>query len=532
MRGIDLRKLASATAMERWPWALRALLGCCAAAAAIAVTYGVTPLRAFPLLLAFPTVVLASWYLGMWGGVFCGLTEAVLVDRFLTRTELQFSIRFVREEIRLAIFLLLSIMLGWAIRRLAQQRSLLVTHELQQQLLIADAERQLAEERARASEALRDRDDVLQIALRANGMGLWVWDSQQDIVQWSDEVYRIAGREPGSVEPTTETWLAFVHPEDAEAVRTAVMQARVAAEYHQQHRILLPDGTVRWVESRGKSQHDGQGHVTRIAGVLADITSRKLSEEAMLRAEKLAVAGRLAASVAHEINNPLEAVANLLYLIAHSNTIEAAQPLAQQALEELMRVSLITQQTLKFHRQAGSPKITTLSEVIQTVLALFRGRLRSSQIEVEVRADREESVACMPGEIQQIFANLISNAIDAMPRGGRLVIRLRPSRDWRNPKNRGMRITFCDSGTGMDRATMGRMFEPFFTTKPETGTGLGMWVVAQLVERHRGHVHAWSSQDAQSSTTAISVFLPFAGASQTSLEEYPEQQLQVPQALG
>jgi len=532
MRGIDLRKFASAAAMERWPLLVRALLGCCAGAAAIAITYWVAPLRAFPLLLAFPTVVLASWYLGMGGGICCGLTDAVLVDKFLTQTQFRFSIGFVREEIRLAIFLLVSILLGWAIRRLSQQRSLLATQDLQQRLVIADAERQLAEERARASEELRDRDDVLQMALRANGMGLWVWDSQQDIVQWSDEVYRIVGREPGSVQPATETWLSFVYPEDADAVRTAVMQARSAEEYRQQHRILWPDGTVRWVESRGKSQRDTQGRVTRVAGVLADITGRKLSEEAMLRAEKLAVAGRLAASVAHEINNPLEAVANLLYLIAHTDTIDSAHTQAQQALDELMRVSLITQQTLKFHRQAGTPKVIRLSEVIQSVLTLFRGRLRSAQIEVEVRAIREESISCMPGEVQQIFANLISNAIDAMPRGGRLVIRLRPARDWRNPQRRGMRITFCDSGTGMDRATMQRMFEPFFTTKTETGTGLGMWVVAQLVERHQGDVRAWSGQSAQSSTTAISIFLPSAGVPQSSLENGSLRQVAAPRVLG
>jgi two-component system CheB/CheR fusion protein len=118
----------------------------------------------------------------------------------------------------------------------------------------------------------------------------------------------------------------------------------------------------------------------------------------------------------------------------------------------------------------------------------------------------------MPNEVQQIFANLISNAIDAMPRGGRLTVRLKPSRDWRNGQVPGMRITVFDSGIGMDRATMQRIFEPFFTTKTDTGTGLGMWVVAQLVERHHGHVHAWSSQKESSSTTAICVFLPCEGA--------------------
>ena len=170
---MDLRNFAKATTMERWPWAVRALLGFCAASAAVSLTYSAAPLRAFPLLLAFPTVVLVCWYLGMWGGVFCALTDAVLVDRFLTKTQFRFSIGFVREEVRLAVFLMVSILLGWAIRRLAQQRSQLATQELQQRLAIADAERQLAEERARASETLRDRDDMLQIALRANGMGLW-----------------------------------------------------------------------------------------------------------------------------------------------------------------------------------------------------------------------------------------------------------------------------------------------------------------------------------------------------------------------
>jgi two-component system CheB/CheR fusion protein len=146
--------------------------------------------------------------------------------------------------------------------------------------------------------------------------------------------------------------------------------------------------------------------------------------------------------------------------------------------------------------------------VVQTVLALFRGRLRASQIDVEVRAEREVDIACMPGEIQQIFANLISNAIDAMPHSGRLLIRLQPSRDWRDWKTPGMRVTFCDSGVGMDAATMRRIFEPFFTTKAETGTGLGMWVVAQLVDRHHGQVSIRSTQREQRNSTIISVFLP------------------------
>ena len=421
MHRSDLAKPARKLSIEHWPWLVRALLGCCAAGVAVSLTYWIKPFQAFPLLLAFPTVVLTAWYLGMWGGVFCAITDAVLVDAFLTKTQFRFSVGSVREEIRLTVFLLVSILLGWTIRRLARQRSQLITQELEQRLLLANVERELAEERARASEALRDREDVLQMALASNGMGLWAWDMQKDTVRWSDEMYRIAGLEPGSIEPTTANWLQLIHPEDRDAVGEVILKTHdEGIELRKQYRLLRPDGSLRWIESQRKCQRDAEGRVVRAVGVLADITERKQSEEAMLRAEKLAVAGRLAASVAHEINNPLEAVANLLYLIVHADSLDVAQSEAQQALDELMRVSLITQQTLKFHRQPGTPKITWLSEIIQTVLALFRARLRSSQIEVDLRPENEVPIACMPGEVQQIIANLVSNAIDAMPHGGRL----------------------------------------------------------------------------------------------------------------
>jgi len=496
--------------MELLPWAVRCVLGCAAAIAAVTVTYTISPLRAFPLLLAFPTVILSAWFLGMWGGVSSALTEAILVDLFLTKAQVRFSIGNAREELRLSVFLTISILLGWTIRRLAQQRARLATRELEQHLSLANAERQLAEERARAAEALRDRDSMLQVALQANGMGLWVWDLKGGRIHWSDEVYRIVGREPGSIEPGFDAWMKIIHPDDATAVTTAIAQARAGQlDYSMQYRVLWPDGSVRWLESQGKGQTGDQGQVTRVVGVLADVTHRKLTEEAMLRAEKLAIAGRLAASVAHEINNPLEAVSNLLFLITLTEKPESAQKLAKDALDQLMRVSMITQQTLKFHRQTGEPRLTSLSEALNSVLGMFRSKLRAAGVTVEFKVEREAEVSCMPNEAQQIFANLISNAIDAMPKNGRLVIRLRPSRSWADRSTEGMRATFLDSGVGMDRVTMRRIFEPFFTTKSDTGTGLGMWVVAQLVERHHGQVRVWSTARPGHSGTAFSVFLPF-----------------------
>jgi signal transduction histidine kinase len=449
-------------------------------------------------------------FLGTWGGVLCAFTEAVLVDIYLARSSFLSRNGGVQEAVRLTFLLLILILLSRVMRRLGQQSAQLKTQELEKQLALAEAEHKLAEERARASEELRERDELLKIALEVNGMGMWVWDLTENTPSGSDPVCELPAREPGSAKPLPSDWLRLLHPEDAVDVRAALAETRATfKDYHQQYRIVTPDGSVRWLESQGKCQHDREGQTTRVVGVLADVTHRKLTEEAMLRTEKLAVAGRLAASVAHEINNPLTAVGNLLYLISTAESTKETRAYSRQAMDELMRVSLITQQTLQFHRQPGAPAVTMLSEVVNGVLALFRSRLRGSRIEAEVRAAREAGVACMPSEMHQVFANLIGNAIDAMPQGGRLVVRLRPSLDWRDGKTPGMRVTFADSGMGMNRATMRRIFEPFFTTKTETGTGLGLWVVAQLVERGHGHARVWSRQTAAASGTAFSVFLPF-----------------------
>jgi PAS domain S-box-containing protein len=506
-------KLPTTEDFERLPWGIRALMGCEAALIAQVVNFWFLPLRAVPMALAFPAVILCAWFLEMWGAAVCAFTSIFLVDFYLTETHLQFPSGNGIEGLRLAVFLMVALLMGWMMRRLAQSHTQLRTQVLQQRLTLSETEHAMAEERARISEQLRESDELLNIALEVNSMGLWVWDLLQNKAFGSDPVCEVTGRVPGSVNQLPKNWLRLIHPEDVDSVRTALAETRDShKDYHQQFRVQWPDGSERWLESQGKCQRDNEGRVARVVGVLADVTLRKLTEETMLRTEKLAVAGRLAASVANEINNPLEAMGNMLYLISIAETADAARPYARQALDELMRVSLITQQTLKFHRQPGMPAVILLSEVVTAVLALFHGKLHSAGIKTEMRKarkGRETGVACMPSEMHQIFANLVSNSVDAMPDGGRLVVRLRPSRDWRDRKIAGMRVTFCDSGSGMNRATMQHCFEPFFTTKTETGTGLGLWVVAQLLERRQGHVRMWSSQQPGASGTAFSIFLPF-----------------------
>ncbi len=502
-------KIPTALTIERLPMVVRILLGCAASVLSVALTYWFTPLRAFPLLLAFPTVVVSGWFFGMAGSFGCAVLDVILIDTLLTKAQLRFSTGSAQEELRLYLFIILSTLLGVLIRRFADQRAEMASAELKRTLEREVTQREIAEERARTSEVLRERDQLLQLAMRANGMGLWVWDFKEGTIYRSDEVYRMVGCEPGAFGPQPEEWLPFVHPDDREGLAEAFAQSRATGkDFHHRYRVCWKDGSLHWLESQGKCQSDGEGRIMRIVGVMADVTHRQRTEEAMLRAEKLAVAGRLAASVAHEINNPLEAVTNLLYLITLSDTVADAHMHARTALDELLRVSMITQSTLKFHRQPGTPKITMLSEVVEGIAVMFRGRLSAAAITFDMRVSDEVAIACMPSEAQQIFSNLMANAIEAMPRGGRMIVRLRPSHDWRNGKIEGMRITFGDTGVGMDRATMSRIFEPFFTTKTETGTGLGMWVVAQLIERHGGQIRVRSSPRYGVSGSVFSIFLP------------------------
>jgi PAS domain S-box-containing protein len=504
-------KFPQSSGIENYPGPLRALAGCLAACVATSITYWILPLRAFPLLLAFPTVILSAWFLGMWGGIGCALADAILVDIFLTRAQARFSFGNAASELRFGIFLTISILLGYTIRRLAEQRAYYHSQHLEQRLTLAHVQRELAEERAHAIELLRERDERLQIALQSAGMGLWVWDVTQNTLYWSDEMFRLLGHQPSDFAADTDRWMASVHPEDVDGVKQRVADTRSGgAGYRHDYRLLLPDGQLRWVESQTRTQLDGEGRVLRLVGVITDVTHRKLAEQAMLRNEKLAVVGRLASSVAHEINNPLEAVTNLLFLVSLSDSVEAAHEYANKAMDEVMRVSLITQQMLKFHRGAGVLKPTLLSELVTAVQGLFRGKLNASHVKMSILIEDESKVVCMPGETQQIIANLVSNAIEAMPKGGKLVVRLRPSTDWRDRRRHGMRVTFSDAGTGMDKKTMRHIFEPFFTTKTETGTGLGMWIVAQLLERQQGHIRGWSTQRPGRTGTAFSIFLPDA----------------------
>jgi PAS domain S-box-containing protein len=237
---------------------------------------------------------------------------------------------------------------------------------------------------------------------------------------------------------------------------------------------------------------------------------RARTEKALLETEKLAAVGRLASSIAHEINNPLEAVTNLLYLIERTNLpVDAAQYL-RQAQAELSRVSQITVETLRFSRQNTHATEVKLSDLIESVISLHEARLKGARIRVERQYDEPRPLLCFPNELRQVIANLVGNAIDAMigfDRMRRLCLRVRDAHDPQTGEE-GVRLTVADTGSGMSRATLQQIWEPFFTTKGTTGTGLGLWVADEIIRKHRGTVWVRSRVGPQLQGSVFSIFLP------------------------
>jgi PAS domain S-box-containing protein len=255
-----------------------------------------------------------------------------------------------------------------------------------------------------------------------------------------------------------------------------------------------------------------RGQPEAMLGTVIDITDRKQAQEAMLRAEKLAAVGRLAASIAHEINNPLEAVTNILFLArTHSEVTPALHELLLLAEQELVRIAGITRQTLGFFRGASEPATTSLAALLDEALGLYQAKIRAKNIRLVKQVRFNGLIHARSGELRQAFSNLVANAIDAVPDGGQLVLRVSRGRDWCTGMP-GVTVTVADSGLGIDPQHRKRIFEPFFTTKQEVGTGLGLWLTREIVLRHSGRIRFRSSSQPGQSGTTISIFLPVATA--------------------
>lgn len=253
---------------------------------------------------------------------------------------------------------------------------------------------------------------------------------------------------------------------------------------------------------------NSEGMVLAISAVVFETTAQKRAEQALIQGEKLAAVGRLASSISHEINNPLEAVTNLIYITASLPGVpEQARELLNLADKELSRVSQIASQTLRFHRQSTRPTLVTPAELLRPIIAVYQGRLVNSGITLREKHSSVEPIRCLENDIRQVLNNLISNALDATKTGGTVLIRSHEAVEWSTGR-RGIRITIGDTGCGITNDIKQHIFDAFFTTKGIHGTGLGLWISKGIVDKHHGLLQAYSSCREGRSGAVFSLFLP------------------------
>jgi PAS domain S-box-containing protein len=253
---------------------------------------------------------------------------------------------------------------------------------------------------------------------------------------------------------------------------------------------------------------DENGRIVGAAKIARDITQRKKAEHALRISERLASVGRLAATIAHEINNPLETVTNLVYLVKDRTASKDIHDLLASAEEELARISHLTKQSLGYYRETKEAAHIRIGPILDQLISVFAAKTRNKAVEIgkEVRDDPE--IYAVADEIRHLITNLVSNSIDAVTRGGRIRVRVSSARERIGKGRSGVRLTVADSGSGIPRAVRPELFEPFFTTKKEVGTGLGLWLCKGIVERHHGSIRVKSNTTLGNSWTVFSIFLP------------------------
>jgi signal transduction histidine kinase len=243
--------------------------------------------------------------------------------------------------------------------------------------------------------------------------------------------------------------------------------------------------------------------------VLADITQQKLAEHSALLNERLAATGRMAHTIAHEINNPLEAITNLLYLLRGpvSGSAEGTAYLVS-AEREVERVSRIARQILSFHRESATPVLVDLSELMDDVLALNNRDILERHLKIFKQWEGPVTIRGFPAQLRQVFSNLIRNAIEASNAGATIRVRISRSVLYREPREPGVRVTISDNGAGIAPENLVKVFDAFFTTKELRGSGIGLWLSLAIVQEHRGVIKVRSSTQPRRSGTSISVLLP------------------------
>jgi PAS domain S-box-containing protein len=440
-------------------------------------------LHRHPFLLLLAAVLFSARFLGFGPALFCALLSAACLDFFALPPYFTFGVSGADLE-RLVAFLAIAVF----VVSMARQKT-------------------LAE--LRADRTTREMAAIVEYSCDA----IYSSGPAGTITSWNRASELLYGY---TAEEAVGLPIARLVPsdrlEDMERNLTILSTGGLVPSYRTER--LRKDGTLCPLLLSISPLRNARGEIVGASAIARDISAERQAEEAVRRTDKLATAGRLAASIAHEINNPLEAIINLLYLARHDSR-HALQYLTQ-AEQEVGRVARLAQQTLGFVRETNSADSMDPAAIMDQTLQLYSRKLGDRQIRVTRRYRGHCHVSGYSGELRQLLANVVVNAVDAMPVGGSLQVRVAPVRA-RSSRNEGVRITVADNGSGIPRQSLHKIFEPFYTTKKDTGTGLGLWVSRGIVEKHGGSIRVRSRSESgresgrefvRTTGTVFSIFLP------------------------
>ncbi|HSZ61735.1 MAG TPA: ATP-binding protein [Terriglobales bacterium] len=435
----------------------------------------------FVLLLA--AVLFSARFLGFGPAVFGSLLSTACLDFFALPPHFSFQIGSAADVERLVAFLAISIFAS----SLARQTTLA---------------------KSRADRTISEMAAIVEYSCDA----IYSSDPQGTISSWNRAAESLYGyTAEDAVGMHVRQLIPPERSQEMQHNREAINRGEIVASYRTER--MRKDGTRCPVLLSVSPLLNPRGQVVGASAIARDLSAEKTSEEAIRRSEKLATAGRLAASMAHEINNPLEAVINLLYLARHDS--RNALEYLTQAEQEVGRVARLAQQTLGFVRDTSVPASMDPAVIMDEILLLYSRKLESRHIRVTRRYRGYYPVDGYSGELRQLLANLLVNAVDAMEDGGSLQVGVTAARNWCDGRE-GVRITVADNGSGIPREDLAQIFEPFYTTKKETGTGLGLWVSRGIVQKHGGSIRVRSRSEGHSighnsnraTGTVFWIFLP------------------------
>jgi PAS domain S-box-containing protein len=368
----------------------------------------------------------------------------------------------------------------------------------------AEKSHQLAESRERFQITLNSLADAV-IATDAEGKVTYINPVAQKLTGWEDH-QEARGKALGEV-------MRLVDGRSREPLTDPVQIVRATESViglSNNMLLINRSGPEYPIEMNGAPIMNDRGQLVGVVVVFRDITQRRQTEQTLRASDRLSQAGRLAATIAHEIRNPLDTVSNLLFLLQHDTYAKPeTKAYLDLASEEIGRITQITGQLLTFHREAQSPVDVDVTKVLESVLTLYAPQISTSNIQVRKRFEASRTIRGFPGELRQVFANLVANAVHSMPNGGNLVLHVYESSLTSDHNRKGIRVTVLDNGSGIPPGVRKNLFAPFYTTKGEAGTGLGLWVTRGIIEKHEGSVRFISTVRAGRSGTAFSVFLPF-----------------------